>query len=218
MSHSCLVEKMRIYYGATAYSTPRLKFTLVSEDAPAVSGTSVTKKFFGRHFGRCPKVAVTRCCAPYDTGLPIVKTGEGDQEMHAEEDETCECSNSKVLKLAPQIPDNSRLPDAAAIQNQWPSQEAVSDESMSTLLCSLESAMAPTQPTSMPVNLPPAYSHLCLSRALGFRPCWKPPDSGPSVAKHSHLHRTVLMLSTALPAALGDWVESLRDQNIELGW
>ncbi|KAF8703679.1 hypothetical protein AX14_014148 [Amanita brunnescens Koide BX004] len=105
-----------------------------------------------------------------DTGLPIVKTGEGDQETHAGEDETRECSNehfSKVLKLAPRIPDNSKPPDVAANQSQWLSQDGV---------IRIEASAHLRLPKPAAFTPPPAYACLRPSPILKVRLRWRPPD------------------------------------------
>ncbi|KAF8673944.1 hypothetical protein AX14_005276 [Amanita brunnescens Koide BX004] len=119
--------------------------------------------------------------ATNNTGLPIMKTGEGDKETHAGENEIRERSNehfSRVLKITPRIPDNAKTPKAADIQVQWPSQEATSNESMGELLRPPESTTAFTPPTSMPIIPLPVHSCLRPSLVLDCRLRWKPPDRG----------------------------------------
>ena len=119
--------------------------------------------------------------ATNNTGLPIMKTGEGDQETHTGENEIRERSNehfSRVLKITPRIPDNAKTPKAADIQVQWPSQEAISNESMGELLRPPKSTTTFMPPTSTLAILLPVYSRLRLSLVLDCRLRWKPPDRG----------------------------------------
>ncbi|KAF8656743.1 hypothetical protein AX14_008012, partial [Amanita brunnescens Koide BX004] len=164
--------------------------------------------------------------APDDTALPITKIREGDQEPPTREGGVSERSNEcrqKNVELAPQVPDNPKLPDAAAIQYRWPCQDGIIRVETSAGLCLAEPAA---------LTPPPSCQRLCPSLVLEVWLRRMPPERGgerrvpcyavskktrPSAVKHSPSHGIAHILSD-IPPTSPEWARVHWLLKVEIHW